>query len=146
MKKFVTCLCSNSSCTSKNMGLFVLRVGIGIIFVLHGYPKIIAGPTMWAGLGTGMNFFGITFMPVMWGCAAACSEFFGGIALIVGLGTRVASFFLACTMIVATSFHLTKGGPFSSYSHPLSLLIVFASLILMGGGALSCDNCLTKNQ
>ena len=146
MNRFIQCACSSQSCTAKNFGLFVLRVGIGLIFIMHGYPKIVAGTQMWAGLGANMNFFGITYAPAAWGFASACSEFFGGIALILGLGTRIASFFMACNMTVALSFHFSKGDPFAIYSHPLSLLVVFVALMLTGGGTFSCDGYLTKNK
>ena len=34
-----------------DLGLLLLRVGIGIMFTIHGYPKLIGGPEMWAKVG-----------------------------------------------------------------------------------------------
>lgn len=146
MNTLFSCTCATISCTAKNFGLFILRVGIGLIFILHGYPKIMGGVAVWAGLGSSMKFFGIPFAPAAWGFAAACSEFFGGIALVLGLGTRIASLFMSCTMIVAVSFHVSKGDGFSVYSHALSLLVVFLALVCTGSGTFSCDNCLMKKK
>jgi putative oxidoreductase len=118
-------------------GLLILRVGIGIIFVFHGFPKIIGGVEKWVWLGSNIQHFGINFIPAFWGFAAACSEFFGGICLTIGFYTRIAAFFMACVMIVALVMHLKKGDDFTTYSHPLSMLIVFVSLMCMGGGRWS---------
>jgi putative oxidoreductase len=121
----------------KDVGFFILRVGIGIIFIGHGFPKIAGGIEKWIMLGSVMQNFGITFAPAFWGFMAACSEFFGGICLTLGLYTRIAAFFMSCVMIVALVMHLTKGDNFTIYSHPLSMLVVFISLIFIGGGKWS---------
>ncbi len=120
-----------------NLGLFILRVGIGLIFMWHGFPKLIGGPEKWLWFGNQMSYFGITFAPVFWGFCAAASEFFGGIALVLGFYTRIAAFFIGCVMFVALVMHVSKGDAFGTFSHPLSLLIVFLSLMVMGGGAWS---------
>lgn len=119
------------------IGHLILRVGIGILFICHGYPKITGGTEKWLWLGSQMQYFGITFAPVFWGCMAACAEFFGGIALTLGFYTRLAAIFPACVMIVAIVMHLNKGDDYTTYSHPLSYLIVLVSLMFMGGGAWS---------
>lgn len=123
--------------TLSMIGHFILRVGIGILFICHGYPKITGGTEKWLWLGSQMQYFGITFAPVFWGFMAACAEFFGGIALTLGLYTRIAAIFPACVMIVAIVMHLNKGDDFTIYSHPISNLIIFVSLMCMGGGMWS---------
>jgi putative oxidoreductase len=119
------------------LGHFILRVGIGLLFIFHGYPNIAGGTKTWLWLGSQMSYFGITFAPVFWGCMAACAQFFGGICLVAGFYTRVAAFFIACTMCVAIIMHLNKGDSFTVYSHPLSNLIIMVSLMFMGGGIWS---------
>jgi putative oxidoreductase len=128
-----------------DLGLLILRIGLGLIFVAHGYPKIVGGIEKWQMIGTAMSNLGITFMPAFWGFAAACSEFFGGICFMLGLGMRIAIFFLSCVMMVAFVFHMNNGDPFTVYSHPLSLLIVFISLFFMGAGNYSFGYMLSKN-
>ena len=70
---------------------------------------------------------------------ASCSEFIGGLLLVFGLFTRPACFFLACTMVVATSFHLFNGDNFGIYSHALKMVVAFLALTLIGPGRLSLD-------
>ncbi len=135
-----------SSDRAKTWGLFLMRVGIGLLFIAHGYPKLIGGPEQWLALGTSMQYFGITFLPTFWGLAAACAEFFGGICLVIGFGTRIASFFLSFTMFVAMVFHVAQGDPFTKYSHPLALLFVFLGLLIAGSGGYSLDALLAEKK
>ena len=64
------------------IGLCFMRIAIGILTIGHGFPKIIGGVGMWRWLGSTVIPLGISFLPVMWGFLAACTEFFGGIALV----------------------------------------------------------------
>jgi len=127
---------------SQDIGLLIIRVGIGVLFLFHGYPKIAGGSQTWLWLGSQMKHLGITFGATFWGFAAACSEFFGGMALIVGLATRIAALLMGFVMFVALVFHVTKGDSFGHYAHPLSLLIVFIGLAIAGGGIYSLDYVL----
>jgi putative oxidoreductase len=84
----------------RDAGLLLLCVGIGLSYVGYGAPKLFGGPPMWEELGQAMRSLGITFAPAVWRFLAAVSEFFGGIALVVGGLFRVATVFLVGTMIV----------------------------------------------
>ena len=132
-----------SSRWAQEIGLMIIRIGIGAIFVRHGYPKIVGGTQSWMWLGSQMSNIGIYFAPLFWGFIAACTEFFGGMLLITGLATRFASFLLAFQMFVALMHHLNKGDSFNIYSHPLSLLIVFLGLMVAGAGCYSLDHMIT---
>ena len=122
-----------------NLGLLIIRLGLGIIFMIHGYPKLIGGINSWQWLGSQMGLLGIHFFPVMWGFIAAAVEFFGGALLILGFGTRLISLLLSFMMLVAFLYHVNKGDAFTVYSHPLSLLVVFIGLVFAGAGTYSLD-------
>ena len=77
----------------RDIGLLILRVGIGIMFVLHGLPKLISGSETWTMLGGSMKALGLGFAPTAWGFMAALSEFAGGILLTLGFFFRPACFF-----------------------------------------------------
>ena len=124
---------------SIDLGLTVLRVGIGILFIGHGYPKLIGGASQWLWLGQQMGNLGITFVPLFWGFCAALSECVGGICLTLGLGTRIAASFMAFTMFVAVVHHIAKGDSYGGISFPLSQMIIFIALIIAGGGKFSLD-------
>ncbi len=72
-----------------NIGLLILRIGIGIAFILHGYPKLMGGAE---NLAINLTKHGIPG-GVISAYLAAIAEVFGGIAIVLGLFTRPASFF-----------------------------------------------------
>lgn len=123
----------------RNEGLLIIRIGLGIMFMYHGFPKITGGPEKWAGLGMAMGSLGIHFFPVFWGFMAAVSEFFGGILLIAGLFTQPTCAFMAFTMAIASLTQLTKGQGLDGASHAMELGIVFIGLIFVGPGKYSLD-------
>ncbi len=123
----------------RDLGLLLLRVGIGLMFMYHGWPKIMGGPETWARLGAAVGNFGITFAPAFWGFMAAFAEFGGGLLLTLGLFFRVASILLTATMIVAVSTKFAAGGGLKEAAQPLELGILFLSLILIGPGKYSFD-------
>lgn len=122
-----------------DIGLLILRIGIGIMFLYHGAPKLFGGLEKWEKLGMAMKYVGVEFMPVFWGFMAAFSEFFGGICIILGLFFRPACILLTLTMAVAASMHLGKGNGLQIASHAIEDGIVFLSLILIGPGKYSID-------
>ena len=62
----------------RDHGLLVIRLGMGAMFVMHGWPKMAGGSKAWTKLGHAMRHLGIDFAPTMWGFAAATSELAGG--------------------------------------------------------------------
>jgi len=128
-----------------SMSLLLIRIILAYIFIPFGWQKLMAGQPKWLWLGTQMQNFGIYFLPVAWGFMAACAEFFGGISILLGLGTRIGAFFIVCVMIVALVMHITNGDPFwSVWSFPLMLLVFALVLIVMGGGKFSLDHYLVQ--
>lgn len=120
-------------------GLLILRIGIGVSFMVHGYPKIMAGPEGWENLGGAVKNLGITFAPVFWGFMGAFAEFGGGMLLVLGLFFPITCFLLLITMVVATSVHLVNGDTYSVLSHPIESGILFLSLLFTGPGKYSLD-------
>ena len=107
--------------------------------MLHGWPKI-QHPMDWIGVGAPV--------PGVFQALAAISEFFGGMALIVGLLTPIAAFGLLCTMVVATQTVAGTGAPWigtpgkASFEPALGYLAVALTMILTGPGTLSLDYLL----
>lgn len=126
--------------SSVDIGLLVLRLGIGIQLALHGWPKISGGVDLWEKLGAKMSMVGIDFMHTFWGFMAAFAEFGGGILLMLGWFTRPAAFLAAFTMIIATIYHWSEdGATFMDASHSFELFFVFAGLYITGPGKYSLD-------
>jgi putative oxidoreductase len=124
-------------------GILILRIGIGIAFIMtHGWGKITGGPALWAKIGGAMSNFGITFAPVFWGFLASLSEFGGGIMLLFGLFTRTSSAFMAFTMLAAAMQHLAKLDPWARVTYPMEMFSVFVALIFIGAGKYSLDSLI----
>ena len=126
---------SGSSGRAVSTGLLIMRGGLGVMFVLHGWPKLSGGPDTWVKVGGAMSSIGITFAPVFWGFMAAVAECIGGILLAFGLFVRPSAFLLCCTMLVAASMQATAGDDFMmKTSRPIELAAVFLGLLFAGGG------------
>lgn len=117
--------------------MLVVRVGVGVMFILFGWGKVAGGPEKWQQVGGAMGSLGVTFWPTFWGFCAAMAEFGGGLLLILGLLFRPASALMLFTMIVAATMLIRGGAPMTKWAHAADMAIVFAGLLLAGPGRLS---------
>ena len=113
----------------------LLRVLVGITFLLHGLPKI----GNLAGFGGFLGSLGVPLPGVM-AVVVMLVEVVGGLALIVGLGTRIAAILLAIDMLVATVlFKLPQIGFIAPQGQgtgaELDLLLLVSCLVILGFGA-----------
>jgi putative oxidoreductase len=122
-----------------DVGQLVMRAGVGVMMMTHGWPKVAGGAASWEKVGHAMGTFGLTFAPTFWGAAAAFSEFLGGFLLAIGLATRPAAACLAFTMFVAASNHLAHGQGLDAAGHAIELFFVFVGLLFLGPGRYSVD-------
>ncbi len=119
------------------VGILALRVVVGAAFVLHGWDKIRSDGGMFGWMGKAL--------PPFWQGLAAFAEFGGGLGLLVGLLTPIASFGIVCTMAVAiVKVMLPKGAHFVGHEGPtyeLCAVYLAAALAIMLAGprALSLD-------
>ena len=120
-------------------GILLLRVVFGIVFVVHGWPKI----RNWGE--TARNFEAMGFRPGnVLGPIVAIVEFFGGIALVVGLWTQLAAAALLLQFILITIWKLKNGQKFvGGWEYDLVLLAIAALFLVLGAGAFSFDHTLT---
>jgi len=125
----------------RDTGLLLLRIGFGLMFIYHGYPKISGGVMVWENLGNiTMPHLGITFLPVFWGFMFAIAEFVGGILLLFGFFFRPACIMLAVNMAIAVIMKISTDAGLAGAAPALEDGIVFLSLILIGPGKYSVDN------
>jgi len=123
----------------RDFGLLLIRLGLGVMYIYHGLPKLAGGPELWAKLGRATAYLGMEFAPGFWGFMAAFSEVFGGVFLILGFLFRPACLLLLATMTVAAAMHLGKGEGLQAASHAIENGIVFLALLFVGPGRLSLD-------
>jgi putative oxidoreductase len=123
----------------KNFGLLIIRVGLGIMFIYHGFPKLTGGVKSWHDLGESTKYVGIRFLPVVWGLLAAVVETFGGFLLVIGLGFRPVCLLLIINLAVAAASHFGHGDGLGGAAHAIEDAIMFAGLLFVGPGRYSVD-------
>lgn len=126
--------------------LTVLRLVVGTVFIAHGAQKLFV-----YGLDGVAGSFAQMGIPLagLAGPAVAFVEFLGGIALVIGLLTRLAGAGLAITMLGAIVFaHLAKGffAANGGYEFPLTLLAASLALSLAGAGRWSLDAVIARRR
>ena len=120
--------------SSRDCGLLALRIAVGVIFILHGYGKLFGGaPGMEAftGMVAGIGFPA----PALFAYVAALSEFLGGIAILLGVFTCVASTLIGIVMLVALVMVKKFNLPMADAD--LALLGSAIALMCMGPGRYS---------
>jgi putative oxidoreductase len=131
--------------TSTSIALFILRVGTGLIFVPHGYPKMSGRGNQEkhgrASLTQSIAHLGFPF-PYALAIVVGAIEFVGGLMLIVGLLTQWVSLALAFVMLVAAARNFFQKSFVGSADFPFSLLAATLALALLGSGAISFDRVL----
>jgi len=133
--------------TDAGWGPLALRLPIGIIFVAHGAQKLFGAFGGYGLEGTGQFMASLGLTPgYLMALLAGSAEFFGGLALLVGVLVRPAAAALAFAMVVAIfSVHFEKGLFLANngYEFGLALLAASVSLLIVGAGRLSVDAALT---
>jgi len=138
-------LFSSPSRRQIDTALAVLRVVLGVTFILHGGQKLFVYG--FAGVQQAFGGMGIPAAAVT-GPLVALVEFFGGLALVAGLLTRLAGLGLALTMLGAIAFvHLAAGffGP-QGIEFPLTLLAATVTFAIAGAGRFSLDHAIALRR
>src|SRR5690606_15175041 len=134
--------------THASFGTTILRVVAGLTFAAHGSQKLFGwfGGFGLVGVGQWMESIGLAPGYLM-ALLAGSAEFFGGLALIIGLLVRPAAVVLAITMLVAIlTVHLNNGFFMSNngYEFALALMAISVALVFEGAGKLSLDGRLSR--
>ncbi len=125
--------------TNIDLSSLALRLAVGTLFIVHGYPKLTAAQR--AQGGAWMKSMGMPAAIVPFGGVV---EFFGGLALILGLLTPIVAALSALWMVSTTWFSISKvkkkyvGG----YEIDITLFLAALALALLGSGIYSIDHLL----
>jgi putative oxidoreductase len=126
-------------------GITLIRAMVGIVFLAHGSQKLFG-----FGFHGVAGFFAHAGIPVPAVSAVVVTlvEFVGGIALLLGVGTRVAALLLAIDMLGAIVFVHAKAGFFlpAGSEFALTLLVANLGLLLAGPGAVAVDNAFSRRK
>jgi putative oxidoreductase len=132
----------SSSPRQQSLGLAALRLAVATIFMKHGAQKLFVFG--FAGVTGAFTQMGVPFPGVM-GPFIGLLEFFGGIALVIGLLTRLIALGFVFDMLAAILLVQLKRG-FSGYEFEFLLLGSSLALFLMGAGGFSVDALLARRD
>jgi putative oxidoreductase len=130
-------------------GPLALRIPVGLIFAAHGAQKLFGWFGGYGLEGTGQWMGSIGLAPgLLMALLAGSAEFFGGLALVLGLLVRPAAAALAFAMLMGIfTVHIDKGlfVANNGYEFGLALLAVAVSLVVTGAGRASLDAALVAS-
>ena len=123
-------------------GLLLIRIGVGLVFIFHGYPKMTG---RWGdckgsreSVKKSIRSLGLPF-PHQLAILVGATEYFGGMLLLVGLCTRFVALGIAVIMLVASGRNYVGKGFLGGADMPFSLFMTLLGLFLLGSGSISLD-------
>lgn len=130
---------------SNEIGAAILRVFLGVTFFVHGLAKF------QGGIANTVEFFETLGLPGFSAYVVALIELIGGIALILGIGTRIVSILFVLILAVATlKVKLAAGflgnGQMAGYELDLALLAISIYLAVTSKSFLALDNLLFRSK
>lgn len=130
----------------RHVGLLLLRLGIGAIFVVHGVSKFAGGTEALTQVGSVVSNLGIGGGHAFFGFLAATFETLGGLFLMLGLFTRFAAIAITLVLLGAFLLHASNDDPLPVWLHPLKAFTVMVAIFFTGPGRYSLDAWLTDRD
>ncbi len=122
-----------------------LRIGLGMVFIVHGYMKLFGGIEGTTGFFSSLSIP----LPGFFAVVVAVVEFFGGLAILLGAFTQIVSILAFINMLFAfilvhgkNGFQVSNGG----FEFVLALGLMALSLIFSGAGTISLDRLIFKKK
>lgn len=137
--------------TNGDWTLTILRVVLGFVFLAHGSQKLLGwfgGPGLKQTMNAMHEHLGL---PIWVALLTVCTEFFGGVALIAGLLSRIAALGIVVIMLAAILMVHGRYGLFLNwfgdrkghgYEYHLLVIALAVAIVVKGSGAASLDRLL----
>lgn len=129
----------------RSVAPLALRLGVGLVFIVHGWSKLSDGPAGFAQMLSGMG----VAAPLLFAWLVTLAELVGGVLLVLGLLTRLATLPLIATMVgaivmVKASLGIIAGpdAPMPGAEVDIALLAGLVALLLLGPGRVSLDHAV----
>lgn len=136
------CVLAKKIGDKKDLALLLVRVGLGLIFLMHGIGKLQGGVD---GFSSFLGILGFP-VPLFFGWLVALVETVGGAALLLGIGSRWAAALLSVVMIVAIikvkwsiGLIASLGSQGVGMEFDIALLVGLLSILLQGPGLYSIE-------
>jgi len=121
-----------------DFGLLLLRVSVGILFILYTAPALMGGPSAWAHFGAGARNWGIHSHFQIWGFVIALLGCVGGVLIIFGLFFRPAVLLLL-VLGIGHAIGVRHGSGWRTALPSIEMCFVLAGILFVGPGKYSVD-------
>ncbi len=137
---FKKCPCGQEKCSCRqDFGLFLIRLSLALVFIIHGWVKF-------TNMEATVGFFVQLGIPGFFAYIVAAVEFFGGLAMLLGVGTFYAGILLAVVMVVAILKVKLKSGFVGGYEFDITLLLTALGIAKTGPGCISIKKFFTGKK
>ncbi len=120
-------------------GLLPIRIIAGVVFISHGIPKFY-------DVSGGYSFFQSINLPPEFFIPIALLEVIGGLAILFGILTRIASALFIIEMIGAILTVKLPDGFVGGYEFELLLISICSTLVILGPGRVSIENYVLQRE
>lgn len=119
----------------RETGLLIMRLGLGVLFIILTGPVLLGGHTRWSNFGSGIRNLGLHNHLQIWGFIGALLGCAGGALMIFGLFFRLGVLFtLALTFV-----HLLGVRDYRAELPAIELFLMLLGLLFVGPGKYSVD-------
>ena len=122
----------------REAGLLLIRVSVGLLFILYAAPTLISGPKAWAHFGAGAGHFGLHSHCQIWGFLGSLLGCLGGVLMIFGLFFRI-GVLLVLLLAIGHALAVCKGTGFRVALPSIEMCFVLAGMLFIGPGKYSVD-------
>ena len=122
----------------RETGLLLIRVSVGLLFILYAAPALMGGPKAWAQFGAGAANFGMHSHGQFWGLLGSLLGCLGGVLMIFGLFFRI-GVLLVLLLAVAHASTVYNGPGFRVALPSLEICFVLVGILFIGPGKYSVD-------
>lgn len=122
----------------RETGLLLIRVSVGLLFILYAAPALMGGPKAWGQFGAGAAHFGLHSHAQFWGFLGSFLGCLGGVLMIFGLFFRI-GVLLVLLLAVAHAITVYNGPGFRVALPSLEICFVLVGILFIGPGKYSVD-------
>ena len=121
-----------------DFGLLLLRVSVGVLFILYTGPALMGGPSAWAHFGAGARSLGIHSHLQLFGFLAALLGCIGAVLIIFGLFFRPGVLVLL-VLAIGHAIEVKHGSGFRNALPFIEMCFVLLGILFVGPGKYSVD-------
>lgn len=122
----------------RESGLLLIRVSIGLLFIIYAAPALIGGPKAWAHFGAGAGHLGLHSHFQIWGFLGSLAGCLGGVLMIFGLFFRI-GVLLVLVLAIGHAIAVENGSGFRVALPSIEMCFVLAGILFVGPGKYSVD-------